>query len=75
MISDIYSLLQHLRDEELKAHNHIDLQTCEDLCPMYDRCIVMLGYDMVCYQYGRMEFARELIDRIENSPNQRPHIK
>ena len=55
MISDIYSLLQHLRDEELKAHNKLHIEDSDDV------------YN---YYAGREDLARELIDRIENSPTE-----
>jgi len=60
MITDIYGLLQHLRDEELKAHLAAANSKTEAMHLVF---------------IAREKFARDLIDRIENSPNQRPHIK
>ena len=60
MMTDMYSLLEHLRSEELIAHNNA--ATCKT-------------FEMEQVHKAREKFARELINKIENSPNQRPHIQ
>jgi hypothetical protein len=60
MMDDMYSLLEHLRSEELKAHN--EAVNCKT-------------FEMEQVHKAREKFARELINMIENSPSQRPHIQ